>query len=149
MLDERKRNYVLSRRIVHNTKMARNLKNNKWAPAKRGSFVIFGNTIIKNIFSIGGIIGFILMIPLFITSLKKVRRKMKGLQWKKLQRWAYLFYLLSYVHIVFILLNDKEIDWLRLATYTLIFSSYMILRLMKYKSRSISISHLEFSKSSN
>ncbi|OOM71460.1 ferric reductase-like transmembrane domain-containing protein [Clostridium sp. BL-8] len=96
-----------------------------------------------------GMIGFILMIPLFITSLKKVRRKMKGPQWKKLQKWAYLFYLLAYIHIVFILLNDKEIDWLRLAVYTLIFGSYMVLRLMKYKNRSISMSTLEFSKVNN
>lgn len=72
------------------------------------------------------------MIPLFITSLKKVRRKMKGLQWKRLQRWAYLFYLLAYVHILLILLNEKEIDWLRLSTYTIIFGGYMSLRLLKY-----------------
>ncbi|WP_315066596.1 ferric reductase-like transmembrane domain-containing protein [uncultured Clostridium sp.] len=98
---------------------------------------------------VAGMTGFILMMPLFITSLRKVRRKMKGMQWKKLQRWAYLFYLLAYVHIVFILLNDKETDWLRLAAYTLIFGSYMILRLMKYRSRSISTSPLGFSKSSN
>jgi len=80
-----------------------------------------------------GIIGFIIMIPLFITSLKKVRRKMKGLQWKRLQRWAYLFYLLAYVHILLILLNEKEIDWLRLSTYTIIFGGYMSLRLLKYR----------------
>lgn len=79
-----------------------------------------------------GIIGFIIMIPLFITSLKKVRRKMKGLKWKKLQRWAYLFYLLAYVHILLVLLNEKEIDWLRLSTYTIIFGGYMSLRVLKY-----------------
>ncbi|OOM80034.1 hypothetical protein CLOBL_10820 [Clostridium sp. BL-8] len=71
------------------------------------------------------------MIPLFITSLRKVRPKMKGLQWKELQGWAYLFYLLAYVHIVFILLNYKKINWLRLAAYTLIFGGNMILRLVK------------------
>ncbi|MDF2884595.1 MAG: hypothetical protein K0R54_5162, partial [Clostridiaceae bacterium] len=80
-----------------------------------------------------GIIGFIIMIPLFITSIKKIRYKMKGLRWKKLQRWAYLFYILAYVHILLVLLNEKELDWLRLSTYTIIFGSYMTLRLLKSK----------------
>jgi len=80
-----------------------------------------------------GIIGFIIMIPLFIISLKKVRRKMQGVQWKKLQRWAYLFYFLAYVHILLVLLNDKEIDWLKLGTYTIIFAGYMSLKLLKYR----------------
>lgn len=80
-----------------------------------------------------GIIGFIIMIPLFITSIKKIRKRMKGIQWKRLQRWAYLFYLLAYVHILLILLSEKELDWLRLSTYTMIFGGYMSLRLLKYR----------------
>ena len=80
-----------------------------------------------------GILGFIIMVPLFVTSLKKIRQKMKGIQWKRLQRWAYLFYLLAYVHILLILLNEKELDWLRLSTYTIIFGGYMSLRLLKYR----------------
>lgn len=80
-----------------------------------------------------GIIGFIIMIPLFITSIRKIRYKMKGMRWKKLQRWAYLFYILAYVHILLVLLNEKELDWLRLSTYTIIFGSYMTLKLLKSK----------------
>lgn len=80
-----------------------------------------------------GIIAFIVMIPLFITSFKNVRRKMQGKQWKSLQRWAYLFYFLTYVHILFILLNEKEIDWLRMITYTIIFIGYMSLKLLQHK----------------
>ena len=79
-----------------------------------------------------GMVGFIIMIPLFMTSLKKIRSKMKGLQWKKLQRWAYLFYLLAYVHILLVLLNEKELDLLKISTYTIIFGGYMSLRLLKY-----------------
>lgn len=82
-----------------------------------------------------GIIGFIVMIPLFVTSIKKVRRKMQGIKWKKLQRWAYVFYLLAYVHILLILLNESKIDWLRLNSYTIIFVGYMILRVFKYKNK--------------
>lgn len=80
-----------------------------------------------------GIIGFIIMIPLFITSIKKIRKNIKGIQWKRLQRWTYLFYLLAYVHILLILLNEKELDWLRLSTYTIISGGYMSLRLLKYR----------------
>lgn len=80
-----------------------------------------------------GTIGFIIMIPLFITSFKKIRLKMKGRQWKKLQRWAYLFYLLAYLHILIILVGKEKIDWLKLSTYTIIFGVYAILRLIKSK----------------
>ncbi|WP_026887604.1 ferric reductase-like transmembrane domain-containing protein [Clostridium beijerinckii] len=80
-----------------------------------------------------GIIGFIVMIPLFITSFKKIRRKMQGKQWKRLQRWAYLFYFLTYLHILLILLNEKEIDWVRLSSYTIVFISYMWLKILKNK----------------
>lgn len=80
-----------------------------------------------------GLIAFIIMLPLFITSFKKVRRKMQGMQWRNLQRWAYTFYFLVYIHILLILLNEKELDWLRLCVYTIIFGAYTILRLIKYK----------------
>ncbi|MBU3107783.1 ferric reductase-like transmembrane domain-containing protein [Clostridium gasigenes] len=80
-----------------------------------------------------GIIGFTIMIPLFITSLKKVKSKMNWHQWKKLQRTSYLFYFITYVHILLILLSKKNIDWIKLITYTTIFTLYAILRLIKYK----------------
>ena len=85
------------------------------------------------VYVIVGIIGFIIMIPLFITSLKKVKSKMDWHQWKKLQRTSYLFYFITYVHILLILLSKKNIDWIKLITYTTIFTLYAILRLIKYK----------------
>ena len=85
-----------------------------------------------------GLIAFIMMLPLFITSFKKVRRKMKGMKWRNLQRWAYAFYFLAYIHILLVLLNGKEMDWLKLCIYTIIFGAYTILRLIKYKNRRLS-----------
>lgn len=41
-----------------------------------------------------------IMIPLFITSFKCVRNKMSAKKWKKLQKKAYVFYFLIYVHIL-------------------------------------------------
>ncbi|MBU3200406.1 ferric reductase-like transmembrane domain-containing protein [Clostridium estertheticum] len=80
-----------------------------------------------------GIIAFVIMIPLFITSFKRIRRKMQSGKWRKLQKRAYIFYFLVYVHILIIMLNEKEIDLLKLSTYTIIFGAYTILKLIKYK----------------
>lgn len=82
-----------------------------------------------------GIIAFIIMIPLFITSFKKIRSKMKYKNWKRLQRFAYLFYLLIYVHILILLLNKKEVDLVNLIAYTTVFGVYLILKLIKTFSR--------------
>lgn len=88
-------------------------------------------TILYIIYLIIGLIAFIIMIPLFITSLKKVRSKMSYADWKKIQRWAYPFYLLSYVHIVLALLNDDEIDIMKLSIYTIGFVGYFSLKMIK------------------
>ncbi|WP_264174497.1 ferric reductase-like transmembrane domain-containing protein [Clostridium algoriphilum] len=80
-----------------------------------------------------GIIAFFIMIPLFITSFKKVRRKIKGIQWARLQRFAYIFYFLVYIHILLVLLNGKYIEWLKLSSYTTIFGIYVVFKLIKYK----------------
>ncbi|AIQ13390.1 ferric reductase-like transmembrane domain-containing protein [Paenibacillus durus] len=88
-------------------------------------------------YSVIGIIAFIVMIPLFITSFRKVRSRIGGAKWRKIQRWAYLFYLLAYLHVLLILIMDKDTDWLRLVLYTGIFGSYTILRLMKYKAANV------------
>ncbi|UZW14840.1 ferric reductase-like transmembrane domain-containing protein [Clostridium pasteurianum] len=89
------------------------------------------NSTLYLIYMAVGLTAFVILIPLFITSFKKVRTKMNALQWKKLQRWAYPFYFLSYIHILIVLLNDEKIDLLRLIGYTVIFTSYSVLKLLK------------------
>ncbi|MBU3114258.1 ferric reductase-like transmembrane domain-containing protein [Clostridium lacusfryxellense] len=79
-----------------------------------------------------GIIAFIIMIPLFITSFKKFRCKMKSKDWRNLQKKAYIFYFLVYIHILLIMLNEKQIDMLKLSSYSIIFGTYTILRLTKH-----------------
>lgn len=78
-----------------------------------------------------GILGFIVMIPLFIISFKSVRRKMSAIKWKKIQKWAYVFYFLGYVHIFIILVNKKNIDWTKLSTYTILFGVYTVMKIIK------------------
>ncbi len=95
-------------------------------------FIAAGNfPILYLSVSVIGIIAFILMIPLFITSFMKVRKKMNAKTWKKLQRWAYLFYLLAYLHVFILLVNKDTINWTKLITYTSVFGIYTLLKIMK------------------
>lgn len=86
------------------------------------------------IFSWCSIVMFIIMMPLFITSFKKVRRKMKGSSWKKLQRMAYVFYGLMFAHVslLYIPFLLQGLDyWLNYAIYCFVFVSYAICRVFK------------------
>lgn len=80
----------------------------------------------------------LIMLPLMITSFPKVRRKMKAKQWKKLQRWAYLFYFLIYAHVMvlFVPYINKEGygSYYRISVlvYSAIFGVYAVLRLRKF-----------------
>ena len=47
-----------------------------------------------------GLISFLLMVPLFITSFTVIRKKMKHTNWKLLQKLAYLVYLLLFIHLI-------------------------------------------------
>ncbi|WP_029699370.1 ferric reductase-like transmembrane domain-containing protein [Clostridium sp. Ade.TY] len=84
-------------------------------------------TILYVIYLIIGLIAFFIMIPLFITSFKKIRSKMEFKKWKKVQRFAYPFYFLIYVHIMIALFNHK-LDWIKIITYTVLFVGYFILK---------------------
>lgn len=82
--------------------------------------------------SIVTIILLIIMVPLFITSFKCVRRKMNGKKWKNLQRFAYPFYFLIYVHVMILFTADIEAHLTGIVIYTVIFGAYAVLRLRKY-----------------
>ena len=72
------------------------------------------------------------MLPLFVTSFKRIRRKMKPKAWKKLQRSAYGFYALAFLHII--LFNVKGAragdagSLLNVFAYGALFVSYAVLR---------------------
>lgn len=53
-------------------------------------------------------------------------------EWRKLQRLAYPFYFIAYIHIVLALLNNK-LDWVKLITYTVLFVGYFILKIIREK----------------
>lgn len=73
-----------------------------------------------------------IMLPLFITSFKCVRKKMKGSSWKKLQRLAYGFYALIYVHVLLLTLPAARKGGsgylLTVIVYSIVFLTYGAMR---------------------
>ena len=76
-----------------------------------------------------------IMLPLMITSFKAVRKKMKPKSWKKLQRSAYVFYGLIYVHTMLlyvpIVQAGRSAYIVNVIVYSLIFISYAGMRIRK------------------
>ena len=76
------------------------------------------------------------MIPLTIMSFQKVRRKMKPKLWKNIQRAAYIFYALIYVHVLVLYLpramRGTDGYALTVIAYTAVWAGYLSLRLRKY-----------------
>lgn len=83
------------------------------------------------IYSIAGVVAFVIMIPLFITSFNFAKKKLKGVKWKKIQRWSYLFYGLIYVHILFAYLNSSKMSIKNMIILNVVFISYTVLKLIK------------------
>ncbi len=83
--------------------------------------------------SISSIIMILIMIPLFITSFYGIRKKMNAKTWKKLQRWAYLFYALIYVHVLLLLvpiaLKGRTFAFITVIVYSIIFLTYAAMRI--------------------
>lgn len=82
---------------------------------------------------IAGMVAGLIMLPLFVTSYRNIRKKMGGKRWKALQEYAYLFYGLVYFHIVFEWLakSSEERSLYSLGLYTIVFLSYLSLKLLK------------------
>ena len=83
-----------------------------------------------------------LMLLLGITSFRTIRARMNPATWKKVQRLAYPFFILIYVHIALLLLPPAMHGGTgardNLIIYTIIILLYSILRLKKaYRDRSI------------
>ncbi|MCR5824583.1 MAG: FMN-binding protein [Lachnospiraceae bacterium] len=85
--------------------------------------------------SICSLLLLLIMLPLFVTSFKAVRRKMNPRKWKALQRTAYVFYGLILGHILFFtyrnVLLGRENYRLNAVIYTYVFLTYGICRILK------------------
>jgi len=60
------------------------------------------------------------MIPLFITSFQKVDKPKVMFKWKKLQRFAYLAYLLIFIHLIIVA------EMPNMAMYIVLFVPYIL-----------------------
>lgn len=87
--------------------------------------------VIYHFIALSAIACFILILPLWVTSYKAVRKRMKAKTWKKLHRLAYGIYGLIYAHVsvVFLGISYKQYD--KFVMYTLIFGGYAVLRVKK------------------
>ncbi|HAX03671.1 MAG: hypothetical protein A2Y45_08875 [Tenericutes bacterium GWC2_34_14] len=70
-----------------------------------------------------GIASVVVMLPLAITSIMIIRKKMKGKDWKKLHKLSYLFYGLVATHLL--LINNE-----RFLFYVILFGLYVIYRVL-------------------
>lgn len=76
-----------------------------------------------------------LMLVLTVTSVKAVRRRIQPKRWKALQRWAYLFYALIYLHVLLLtippLLKGRTSYLPNLLVYSAVYLSYAVCRIQK------------------
>lgn len=76
-----------------------------------------------------------IMLVLTITSFPAVRKKMQAKKWKKLQRTAYVFYGLMYVHIMLINIPYARLGLgmyiANVVIYSIVFLSYAAMRITK------------------
>ncbi|TCK98742.1 DMSO/TMAO reductase YedYZ heme-binding membrane subunit [Natranaerovirga hydrolytica] len=80
-----------------------------------------------------GVINTVLLIILGITSIDKVKKRMKFKKWKALHRWSYVFYLNCFIH--YITLSVRRGAYERVILYIIIYGVYLVMRLQKQNVR--------------
>ncbi|MEG0322580.1 MAG: ferric reductase-like transmembrane domain-containing protein [Raoultibacter sp.] len=78
---------------------------------------------------------FVLLLVLGITSFDFVKKRMKAADWKRIQRLAYLFFLFTYVHLMFMLVpaavNGGISAIENIICYSAVFLLYVVMRLRR------------------
>ncbi|MCR4796413.1 MAG: FMN-binding protein [Ruminococcus sp.] len=78
----------------------------------------------------------LIMTPLTVMSFKKIRKKMNAKTWKKIQRFAYIFYACIYIHILVLFVpkaqKGREGYFLSVIAYSAVFIGYAVMRIRKY-----------------
>ncbi len=78
---------------------------------------------------------FVLLILLGVTSFQFVKKKMNHDSWKKLQKLAYPFFILVYVHLLLIFVPSAMAGGIQarinIAVYSVLFVAYIVLRLWR------------------
>lgn len=101
------------------------------APEKLGILMIVATSL--------SIIILFILIPLFVTSFPRIRKKMNAKKWKILQRTAYVFYALIYIHVM---IFSVSYAWkgrsgyaFSAVLYSLVFLVYAAMRIRKALSK--------------
>ena len=104
--------------------------------------VLAGGTFNTNLLVsfVVAIVLFVLLILLGVTSFNVVKKHMKTDVWMRVQKLAYPFFILTYAHLLIILLpsalRGAQAATITVAVYSVIFIAYIVLRLMRaYKDR--------------
>lgn len=99
--------------------------------------VISGGVVKGNVlwsFGIAVVLLF-LVVVLGVTSFRFVKRFMNARNWKRLQRLAYVFYLLVFVHLMLMLmpsaLRGNEVAVIQVAVYVVFFVAYFAFRIVR------------------
>lgn len=81
-----------------------------------------------------GVVTLVLLVILSVTSVSAVHKAMDSTKWQRVQKLAYPFYLLMYVHLAAMLLPSSLSggnSLFNLAVYTIVMIAYVALRLLK------------------
>lgn len=77
----------------------------------------------------------VLLLVLGVTSFGFVKKHMRTESWKRLQRWAYVFFGLVYMHLMLMLApaasRGGEAALITVAVYTVVFGAYAVLRVRR------------------
>ncbi|MCM1506607.1 MAG: FMN-binding protein [Ruminococcus flavefaciens] len=78
----------------------------------------------------------VIMIPLTVMSFPAVRKKMNAKLWKKIQRTAYLFYAMIYIHVLVLYYPmakaGREGIFFNILVYSVAFIGYAVMRIRKH-----------------
>jgi DMSO/TMAO reductase YedYZ heme-binding membrane subunit len=85
----------------------------------------FINLFVQKQIGLFGIGAVVIMIPLFITSFRVIKREIKAHDWKMLHKLSYFAYLAIYIHIIIMG------DWINKITYSVLFALYINNKLIK------------------
>lgn len=77
----------------------------------------------------------VLLLVLGVTSFNVVKKRMRTESWKRLQRWAYVFFGLVYVHLMLMLApaasRGGQAAIASVAVYTVVFGAYAVFRVRR------------------
>ena len=99
--------------------------------------ILRGGAINTNVLTsfILAIVLLVLLLVLGVTSFAIVKKHMKADAWRKLQKWAYVFFMLVYVHLLFMLLpsalHGGAAAQASVGVYSVVFVAYAVMRVCR------------------